>query len=738
MRIFLRAIFWCLFFLIGIESCVQKSISWICAFVAQQSRHVGVLRTDIVSQIEKLTVEAKKKRTLRYLRLFSKKHLLHRRRGRKPLQASLRSKTTYIVLGSLCSFVFLFLPLTFFIFLKELHNPSQLTYRAIPQTSHIYDRHGKLLAEIYANQDREMVSLKEIPPSLKEATIAIEDKNFYHHPGFDIQAIVRALKETISGSSKQGGSTITQQLIKSSLLTPERTITRKVKEIILAFWAEQLYTKDQILEMYFNQVPYGGTAWGAQAAAELYFAKPVTDLSLAESAFLAGLTAAPSIYSPYGPTPDAWKVRQKKVLASMLEEGYISPKEASQATKEALQFQNAYTAIHAPHFITYVKNLLTDKYGIAMVEKGGLSIYTTLDLATQKFAEDAVKDEVEKEAALNLTNGATLVTNPKNGDVLAMVGSHDFDDPTWGNVNLTIARRQPGSSIKVVTYAAALMEGFTAASLLEDTPVTYGEYDTPYSPVNYDGRFHGDIPLRYALANSYNIPAVKTLDAIGIATMVQLAKDMGITTWGKPEDYGLSLTLGAGEVRMIDLATIYGTLANDGKRVNLNPFLKITDAKGTILEEKREPEAEQVLKPGVGFIISDILADNQARSWAFGRYSPLEIPGKTVSVKTGTTDDKRDNWTIGYTPSYLVAVWVGNNNNTPMSPGFTSGITGAAPIWHTIMAKLLTDTKDEPLSKPQNIIERNCRGNKEYFITGTEPAGRCGFRTPSQGGYSRQ
>ncbi|MDO8582903.1 MAG: PBP1A family penicillin-binding protein [bacterium] len=644
-------------------------------------------------------------------------------------------KIKYFLIGSLFSFTFFFLPLLFIIFLQDLPNPKQLSFQQAPLTTKIFDRNGTLLYQIYANQNRTLIPLSQVPEYLQEATIAIEDKTFYKNSGIDITAIIRAAIADLSGKPLQGGSTITQQLIKSTLLTSERTIRRKIKEVILAFWAQQIYTKDQILEMYFNQVPYGGTAWGVEAAAEVYFGKQTKDLDLAESAFLAGLTKAPTTYSPYGESPDLWKQRQKEVLNQMEGLRYISSKEKEDALEKELVFVPPQTPLYAPHFVMYIKDLLIKKYGLNMVEKGGLYVKTSLDLKTQDMVQQIVTSEVEKNAYLNLTNGASVVTNPKNGDVLAMVGSRNYSDPASGNFNVATALRQPGSSIKVITYSYALGNGFTPATIIDDSPITLTSFGSPsYSPVNYDGRFHGKMSLRIALANSINIPAIKVLSRIGIPQMMELAKKMGITTWKDPSNYGLAITLGSGEVRMTDLSTVYGVLANSGQRVDLNPILKITDSSGNVLEEKKDSNTVkvQVIDPGVAFIMSNILADNAARAMEFGTNSPLNIPNRYVSVKTGTTDSKRDNWTIGYTPDFVVATWVGNNDNSPMSQNLASGITGAAPIWHAIMENLLS--KSAPISNkldiPSNVIQKDCIGRKEYFIKGTESLVNCNYVPP--------
>ncbi len=639
------------------------------------------------------------------------------------------SKFKYFTMGIIFSFFFIFTPLLFLLFIQDLPSPKTLVLGQIPQTTKIYDRHHTLLYQLYADQNRTVIPLTDVPKHLQNASIATEDKDFYKHPGFDVTAIIRSLITNLSGGELQGGSTITQQLIKSALLTPETSITRKVKEIVLAFWAERMFSKTQILEMYFNQVPYGGTAWGVEAAAQTYFGKRAKDLDLAESAFLAGIPRAPSIYSPFGNTPTLWKKRQTEVLARMGELGYISQQDREQAVKQELFFKRPHTPLHAPHFVMYVRDLLIKKYGLPFVERGGLTVVTSIDLSLQEKVQTIVAEEVGKNAYLNLTNGAAMVTNPKNGDILAMIGSKSFEDEGSGNVNVTTSLRQPGSSIKVVTYAAALSKGYTAATILDDSAVVYTNPGAPsYAPVNYDGKFHGRVPLRLALANSFNIPAVKILNHVGIPTVVELGKKMGITTWTSPERYGLSLTLGGAETTMIDMTTVYGVLANDGLRVDANPIVKITDGKGNVLEEKQEVAKQQVLDTGVAFILSSILSDNNARSQAFGPNSVLNIPGKIVSVKTGTSDNKRDNWTIGYTNDRVVAVWVGNNNGAPMSQTLASGITGAAPIWNRIITVLLEGKPGQILIQPTNVVTKSCLGRTEFFVKGTENSVSCIFR----------
>ncbi len=637
-------------------------------------------------------------------------------------------KIKYFAIGALFTIIFVFIPYNFYILISSLPNPQTLTIRNIPVTTKIFDRHGSLLYEIYADQNRTPIALSQIPDTIKKATISIEDQDFYRHYGFSARAITRALLVDLQGDKLQGGSTITQQLIKSALLTPERTVVRKIKEIILAFWAERLYTKDEILEMYLNQVPYGGTAWGIEAASETYFAKNVKDLSLAEASLLAGLPAAPTLYSPFGAHPELAKQRQKEVLTRMVEDGYISKKEADQAFKQELQYAPQTTNIKAPHFVMYVKELLEKKYGTRLVEQGGLRVTSSLDLPLQTKAEEIVNKQIVQLQGLRVGNGAILGTNPKTGEILAMVGSKDyFDLEHDGNVNVTTSLRQPGSAIKVVNYAAALERGYTAASILDDSPVSYAlPGQPPYSPVNYDGRFHGRIPLRLALANSYNVPAVKVLASLGVTTMIDKGKSMGITSWeGQENRFGLSLTLGGGEVTMLEMAKVYGTLANKGLTTELHPILEVTDYRGSVLENNASGQSSQIISPEVAFILSDILSDNHARSQAFGTNSALNISDKAVAVKTGTTNDKKDNWTIGFTPSYVVVTWVGNNDGTPMHPQLTSGITGAAPIWREMMLTILKNRPNESFLKPNNIVSIPCYGKIEHFVKGTEPKRGC-------------
>jgi penicillin-binding protein 1C len=572
------------------------------------------------------------------------------------------------------------------------------------------------------------VPLAEISQPMIEATLAIEDKDFYKHYGFSPMGILRAALANLQGEQiEQGGSTITQQLVKNRLLNSERTIQRKLRELVLAVVTEGSYSKDQILEMYLNQVAYGGSTYGVEEAAWRYFHKSAKDLNLAESALLAGLPQAPSVYSPFGSNPELAFTRQEEVLRRMFEDGYISQEQWYEARNTVITFAEDRIDIQAPHFVMYVKRLLAEKFGEAAVQTGGLEVTTTLDLGLQKQTEKIVQQELVRLAPLNVGNGAALVTNPKTGEILSMVGSKDyFDFAHDGQVNVVLRPRQPGSAIKPLTYALALESGKNPATIIDDSPVVYQVVGSPpYAPKNYDGKFHGKVSLREALASSYNVPAVKTLAELGVSSMLDRAEEAGITTWQDHSRFGLSLTLGGGEVTMLELVQLYGSFANYGALVSLNPFLEIKNHKGEVLYYNECANGQtvcferQVFEPEAAFLITDILSDNQARTPAFGPQSVLNIPGQEVAVKTGTTNSLRDNWTIGYTTDRLVAVWVGNNDNTPMH-SVASGITGASPIWNKTIRLLLNPALPHVFSRPDDLVEvAICR------TTGTLPCGAC-------------
>ncbi len=683
----------------------------------------------------------------------------------KPKIAFTLTLTTLIIGAALIS--------TFwFLILKDLPSPEELITRQIDISTKIYDRNGHLLYNIYKDRNRTLVKLDQIPKHVQLATIAIEDAEFYLHPGFSVRGISRAIIRNIKRGELTGGSTITQQLVKNALLSSEKTLIRKLREIVLAIRVELAFSKDEILEMYLNEVAYGGTAYGIQEASRAYFGKDADRLTLAEAALLAGLPKSPTRFSPFGPNPQAPLARQKKVLHLMQVNGFITKDQKVSAENEEITFAQNITDIKAPHFVMFVRQALVEKYGEEVVAKGGLQVYTTLDLKIQRLAEEVVKSEVEKLKDLNVGNGAALVLDTQTAEILAMVGSKDyFDIESDGNVNLTTALRQPGSSIKVVNYSYALSNGYTAATILEDTPVTFQvKGQPPYSPRNYDNRFRGRLPLRNALAESRNVPAVKVLASYGVDKMIEQGKKMGITTWKDQSNYGLSLTLGGGEVKLIDLAQVYVTVADYGMQAEITSILKVINYQGKVLEESRctkekiappvakevfniEVQAtesaaiieakkstcdgEQVLDPRVAYLLIDILKDNRARSPAFGSSSLLVIPEHSeVVVKTGTSNDLRDNLAIGFNQNYLVASWVGNNDNSPMSR-IASGITGATPIFHKIMSALLVKEENSDWIVPKGLVQvpicpitgtlpcKGCPIRIEWFLEENQPTKSC-------------
>jgi len=627
--------------------------------------------------------------------------------------------------------------------------PNQISNQEIVSTK-IFDRNDKLIYEIFADVRRTPVGLDDLPKYVTQSTIAIEDKDFYKHLGFSISGTTRAAYKTLFKQKLEGGSTLTQQLVKNTLLSPERTLRRKIREFALSLVVEVIFEKDQILEMYLNQIPYGSTAYGIEAASELYFAKSAKDLTLSEASLLAGLPAAPSRYSPFGSRPELAKNRQATVLRRMVEDGYVTQEEADQAGNEELVFAEPEN-LNAPHFALWIKEQLADRWGDAVVEKGGLRVKTTLDMELQEIAEEAVFEEVKKLESRNVGNGAALVVKPKTGEILAMVGSKDyFAEDEDGKVNIIFSMRQPGSSIKPLNYALAIEnKKITASTVLADIPSCFSVVGQPsYCPVNYDGQFHGATQTRFALGNSFNIPAVRVLALNGIEEFVEFSNKMGISTYTDSSQYGLSLTLGGGEVRPYDMAVAFSTLANQGIKRPLIAFKEVTDWKGKLLfkREKNEEDEVRVMDSETPFIISHILLDNNARSQAFGASSFLNVSGHPeVSVKTGTTNNLRDNWTIGYTEQALVVTWVGNNDNSPMS-GAVSGVSGASPIWNRVMKETLdrseTGIYDESETthawpkQPVGVIgasicsntgtlpgpdTQDCPTRFEYFLEGTVP-----------------
>ncbi len=627
---------------------------------------------------------------------------------------------------------------------RELPRPDRIVRKEGFATK-IFDRNGKLIYDVYESQKRTPVQLYEVSDHLKKATVAIEDKEFYTHGGFDPKGYLRSFYYTIFARRRlQGGSTLTQQLVKNVLLTPERSIKRKIKEFVLALEIESKYSKDQILQMYLNEAPYGGTIWGVEEAARTYFAKSASELSLTESAFLAGLPQSPTRYSPYGQDPTGYKERTEAVLRRMKEDGYISPEEEEVSIKEidTLEFSTQSGTLKAPHFVMHVKKILEERYGEKAVELGGMRVTTTLDLELQEKAQEIVSSEIEKVENYHITNGASVVLNTKTGEILAMVGSKSYDDPDYdGKFNVvTQGLRQPGSAIKPVTYVTALKEGYSPSFMLMDTLTSFpgGTGKPDYIPTNYDGKEHGPMQLRYSLGNSINITAVKTLALVGIKDMLTTAYNMGLSTLEPTKEnlsrLGLSVTLGGGEIKMIELASSYCAFANGGLKTEPLAILKVTDKDGNVLEEMNSIPGKRVLTEPEAFLISHILSDNTAREMTFGLNSLLKIPNRQVAVKTGTTNDKKDNWAIGWTPQILVAAWVGNNDNTSMKQ-VASGVSGATPIWRKTILEALKNLPVEEFEIPPGIVTAEVDTvsgyrahdgfpqRTEYFIQGTEPVG---------------
>lgn len=639
--------------------------------------------------------------------------------------------------------------LTFFafiIFAKDLPTPYKLTERDASLSTKIYDRNGKLLYDIFGEKNRALVKWDQLPPYVKQSTIAIEDKDFYKHKGFSPFGIFRSIFNIFVFRRLEGGSTITQQVVKNTLLTSERTITRKFREFILSIQVERKYTKDEILQIYLNEVPYGGTAWGIESASQTYFSKEAKDLTLTEAIILAGLPQRPSFYTPYGSNPKAYIERAQAVARRMREDGYISREQEDQVKKELVdfQFKGNEQGIFAPHFVFYVRDILNERYGEKMVETEGLRVTTTLDFNLQEKAQTIVAEEVAAVSKFKVGNGAAVVEDPKTGQILAMVGSKDFFAQDYdGQVNVAMSLRQPGSALKPFTYATAFRSGYTPASVLMDVPTEFpgGAGQPMYKPVNYDGKYRGPQQVRFALGNSFNIPAVKMLALVGVKNMLRTAYDSGLKSLEPTDEnlkrFGLSITLGGGEVRLLDLTSGYATLAAGGKFHEPVAILKVESKDGKVLEEIKEPKGREVMGEDIAFLISHILSDNNARSTVFGPSSFLNVSGKTVAVKTGTTDDKRDNWAVGYTPSVVVGVWVGNNDNSPMDPKIASGVTGATPIWNKIISAALAGKGNEGFNPPSNVraIEIDSLGGglpcrdlpkrSEYFIKGTEPTRDC-------------
>jgi 1A family penicillin-binding protein len=635
--------------------------------------------------------------------------------------------TWAVVVGSIAFFIY-------FIYLERtLPDPETLVSRQINESTKIYDHTGEvLLYDIHGDERRTVVAWDKIADNIKKATIASEDNSFYEHRGLDYKGIIRSLVKDIRDRDfTQGGSTITQQLIKNTFFTQEKLISRKIRELILAIKIERKYNKDQILWMYLNQIPYGSNLYGVEAASQEFFGKHASELTLAESAVMAAVIKAPSYYSPHGSHLSELTARRNSILSRMKDLGYISEQDYELAQAEELKVKPKVAKLVAPHFVIMARDYLIKKYGQDIVETGGFKITTTLDADLQTKAEELVEkySKINKER-YKANNAALVAVNPKDGGVLALVGSSDyFDVENEGNFNVATALRQPGSSFKPFAYAAAFQKGYPDYTVLFDVKTEFNTNCSPdatqlrdrygsacYHPQNYDGAFRGPVTLRQSLDQSLNIPSVKTLYLAGIDNTIDLAIKMGITTLEDRSRFGLSLVLGGAEVRPIDLASAYGVFANEGVRNPWGLIQKIELADGTVLEE-RQPDPERALDTQTARLMNDVLSDNSARAAVFGNNSPLYIPGRDVAAKTGTTQQNRDAWVVGYTPSIATVVWAGNNDNKPMTAA-GAGISASGPLWNAFMRAALEKTPVENFTKPNPIQADKVMLNGTYTVEG--------------------
>lgn len=623
-------------------------------------------------------------------------------------------KVVLIIIAVLGGLGILALAGSFLYFAKDLPSPEKINKRSVAESTKIYDRDEKtLLYEVHGEEKRTVVKLNEISPYLTQATISAEDKQFYKHFGFDPRGIVRSLFKNTTENSKVGGSTITQQFVKNSILSPEKTYTRKIKELILALEIEVKFSKDEILQMYLNEIPYGSNAFGAEAAAKTFLGKSAKDLTIAESAYLASLPNAPTFYSPFGSHTDRLEIRKDWILSEMLNNGYINQDEFEKARVEKVKFKEGDAGIIAAHFVMYVRELLEQKYSEELIKEGGFKVVTTLDMNLQKIAEKTVPEAVGKNKKYNASNAALVSVDPTNGQILAMQGSKDyFDREHDGNVNVCLSLRQPGSSFKPYAYAKAFQKDYTTETILYDVDTEFTYDGRTYRPRNYDGSNHGPVTMRKALAGSLNIPAVKTLYLAGLEDTIKLTEEMGITTLKDRSRFGLSLVLGGGEVKLLEHTAAFGTFAANGKKFETTPILKVIDRNGKVLENNAKKEGKQILEPKVAKMINGILSDTGSRKFVFGGNADnLEVPGYQVAAKTGTTQEWRDAWTVGYSANLVTGVWTGNNNNSEMAKG-ADGIYVAAPLWKAFMSEAVKtrEKKDFDGMEPDKIEKPILRG----------------------------
>lgn len=597
-------------------------------------------------------------------------------------------------------------------FSRDLPDPNTLMDRAVPQSTKIYDRTGQiLLYEIHGDENRTLIQIKDVPTYVPAATVSIEDKHFYTHNGVDWKGLVRAVIVNVAkGRRIQGTSTLTQQFVRNAVLTTDRSPVRKLKEIVLALQIERLYTKDQILQLYLNEIPYGSTMYGIESAARGYFGKSAKDLTMDEAALLAALPQGPDLYNPYGTgtrgdNRDVLVGRQHYILDQMAEQGYVS-KEDAEAAKQtdtlAKLVPKKIGDIKAPHFVDYIRAQLNDKYGQRAIEQGGLKVTTTLSYDMQQIAEEEVKNGVDARGEkYGFTNGGLVALDPQTGHVLAMVGSKDYYDKEHaGQVNVTTRPRQPGSSFKPIVYAAGFLKGYTPDMTMWDVDTKFKtELGRDYEPKNYSLKENGPVSARMALQGSLNIPAVKMLYLVGVSRVLDFGEQLGYTTFGDRSRFGLALVLGGGEVKLLEHVHAYAAFAAQGKQAPLVSILKVEDTKGAVLEEWKPEEPKDVVDKNVTLELTDVLSDNNARAYIFGTKNSLTLPDRAVAAKTGTTNDYHDAWTIGYVPQLVAGVWVGNMDNAEMKRG-ADGSVIAAPIWQAFMKRATKDIPVQNFEKP--------------------------------------
>lgn len=582
---------------------------------------------------------------------------------------------------------------------KDLPTPGKIRERQAIESTKIFDRNGELLYEVHGDENRTILAEQDIPLIAKQATIAAEDRQFYEHFGVDFRGLARAIFLDVFAGQRVGGSTITQQYVKNALLTNQKSFDRKIKELILSLEIETIFSKDEILALYLNEIPYGSSIYGIQAAAQSFFGKDAKDITLEEAALLAAIPQRPTYFSPYGTHTDDLKARRDYILRTMAELGSVPQADADAAIAKEIAVLPQKSTIKAPHFVFFVREQLVEEFGEQMVEEGGLRVTTTLDLKRQEQAEQAIAAGMDRVRSRGGSNAALVAVSPTNGEIVAMVGSSNyFDTEHDGNVNVTLSARQPGSSFKPIVYAAAFKDKYNPASTIWDVSTDFGKY----RPNNYSGTFRGPVSARFALANSLNIPAVKLLSLAGLDKSLETAHAMGITTLNEPERYGLALVLGGGEVKPLDMATAFSVFANGGTYRPPVSILKVETSSGNLLKEHKAGTGEKdALDPAIAYQITDILSDNAARSAVFGPRSALYFPKYRVAAKTGTTQEFHDAWTVGYTPDIATAVWVGNNDNTAMKNA--DGSVVAAPIFHTFMESALGSMENHEFVRPDSV-----------------------------------